>query len=193
MSKTIRILLIATFVVLGIASCSSPAVEATPVPPTSTPTNTPWPPQNTPTPPQPTATKIQLPFVNGPIDDVDYCGESLSSVLLPLADAQGLSEDEIAAKLMDLWLAYFNAPQAPGYCRIDGYHIGSVCYNALTMPYRPKADFVRSVKFSIKLIQLPNYWMGNFGLIDEQNWLRTEKNVAVFRSDSGYTMEFAAP
>lgn len=103
------------------------------------------------------------------------------------------NEDEIAGKLMGLWLAYFNAPQTPDYCRIDGYHIDEVYYDEQILILEPKADFMRKVLYSVKLIQTPNYWMTYQGVLDQQNWHHTGANVAVFRSDSGYTMEFAHP
>lgn len=94
---------------------------------------------------------------------------------------------------MGLWLAYFNAPQTPDYCRIDGYHIDEVYYDEQILILEPKADFMRKVLYSVKLIQTPNYWMTYQGVLDQQNWHHTGANVAVFRSDSGYTMEFAHP
>lgn len=86
MFKTIRVLLIATFIVLGIASCSSPFEETTPLPPVSTLTNTPLSPTITPVQPTATATRIPLPVVRGNVESV-YC--QLPSIPLSLADAQG--------------------------------------------------------------------------------------------------------
>ncbi len=139
-----------------------------------------------------TRTQIQLPFNDQNVER-QYCQSP--SALLPPADAQGLSEDEIAARLMDLWLAYFAVPQAPDFCRIDGYHIDKVYYDERTpyLPLEPKGDFMRVVQFSIKLIQVPNFWMSWAGEIDPQNWLHTGNTVAVFHSSSGYTMQFAYP
>jgi hypothetical protein len=94
---------------------------------------------------------------------------------------------------MELWLAYFNTPQASGYCRIDGYHIDNVYERTPDLPLEPKGDFMYVVQFSIKLVQTPNFWMSWAGEIDQQNWLHTGRNVAVFRSNAGYTMEFANP
>jgi hypothetical protein len=142
--------------------------------------------------PQATRTEIQLPVVYGSVEH-EYCQSP--SIPLPIADAHGLSDDEIVGMLMDLWLAYFNAPDSPDYCRVDGYQIDKVySYEDLShLPLTPKGDFLRGVLFSIKLIQIPNFWMSLGGDIDQQNWLHTGANVAVFRSDSGYTMKFARP
>jgi hypothetical protein len=141
---------------------------------------------------QATPTDIQLPL-NEKNAESQYCQSP--AVRLPISDAQGLSDDEIAGKLMDLWLSYFNTPLAPDYCRIDGYHIDKVFYDAyqLSPPIEPQGDIMRVIHFSIKLVQRPSFWASNPGEIDPQNWLHTGNSVAVFRSDHGYTMQFAYP
>lgn len=123
----------------------------------------------------------------------EYC--TSPAVQLSLAEAKGLSEDEIAAKLMKLFLDYFNTPQAPNWCRIDGYTIDKVYYDERTpsLPLEPKGDIMRVVLFSIQLVELPSFWVSWQGKIDDQNWLHAGRNVAIFRSDDGYTMEFANP
>lgn len=87
MFKKIRVLLVATFIVLGIASCSSPFSETTPLPPISTLTNTPL--SSTITPVHPTATatatRIPLPIVLGNVESV-YCQSP--SIPLPLAEVE---------------------------------------------------------------------------------------------------------
>jgi hypothetical protein len=161
---------------------------------TVTPTQTAIPtlPSATPAGSLPTPTDIQLPFDDQNIEH-EYC--QLPEVQLSLTAAKALSEEQIAAKLMELLLDYFHSPQAPGYCRIGGYRIDNVYYDART-PYttlQPRGDFLRTVQFSVKLIQIPSFWMGWAGEIDGQNWLHAGNNVAVFRSADGYTMQFAYP
>ncbi len=144
-------------------------------------------------------TPIQLPFVK--VDeghtDIEYCDKP-NEVFLPISDAHGLSEDEIAGKLISLFLDYYNNPQAPGYCRVDGYRIEKVFYdeNLATSPtMMPKGDFMRVVDFSIKLIQIPNVWMSYSGEIDQQNWLHTSEVLAIFKHKTRgvYTMVFSRP
>jgi hypothetical protein len=140
-----------------------------------------------------TPTAFQLPWVEIPNDENGYCQSAPTQ--LSLTGAQGLNDDEVARKLIDLWLAYFNAPQAPSDCRVDGYHIDEVYYDERTpyLPLEPKGDFMRVVRFSVKLIQIPNSWMTWGGEIDQQNWLHTGANLAIFRLADGYTMKFAYP
>lgn len=189
-----RMFVIVSLVVIILASCV-PAIE---VPPTKTvvPLST-----STFAPPTPTIeslqllatpTEIQLPFNDKNVES-EYC--QYQSVKLSASDAQGLSDDEIAGKLMDLHLAYFNAPQAPDWCRIDGYKIDKIYYDERTpyLPLEPKGDFMRVVQYSIKLIQIPNMWMSLAGEIDQQNWLHTGENLAIFHLEDGYTMKFAYP
>ena len=138
------------------------------------------------------ATAIQLPF-NDKNAEHEYC--QLPDVELTGSEARGMSEDEIAGELMELLLDSFHSPQAPDYCRIDGYRIDNIYYDERT-PYttlQPRGDFMRTVRFSVKLIQVPSFWMSWPGEIDTQNWLHTGNNVAVFRSASRYTMQFAYP
>src|SRR5512138_1167882 len=100
-----RALMLALFF---LASCT-PAIRAIP-------TETPIPaPASTVSSSQPfaTPTDIQLPFNDKNVDH-EYC--QIPSVKLSIAEAQNLSEEEIAKKLMDLFLAYFYVPQAPDYC-----------------------------------------------------------------------------
>jgi len=177
-----------------LASCA-PAVKVVPTETTtSLPalTITPQHPIDTPIQPFPTGTEIQLPYDDSMVNR-DYCQSP--DVFLSFSDAIKLNEDEIAGKLMGLWLAYFNAPQAPGYCRIDGYRIDKVYYDERTpdLPLEPKGDIMRVVQFSIKLIQIPNYWMSSAGEIDPQNWFHTGNDIAIFRSTDRYTMKFAYP
>ncbi|MFH2103034.1 MAG: hypothetical protein ABIJ39_06725 [Chloroflexota bacterium] len=190
-TKTIHTVLLVTFI---LASCA-PATKVVPtVTVTSLPTLTiaSQHPTDTPIQPLPTPTELQLPFDDSNVDHL-YCQSP--DVFLSFSEAQGLSDDEIAGKLMGLWLAYFNVPQAPGYCRVDGYRIDNVYYDERTpaLPLEPIGDIMRVVQFSIKLIQIPNFWMCWPGEIDQQNWLHTGNNVAVFRSNDGYTMTFAFP
>ena len=188
-----------TFVFL-LAGCTTtapmqPAVTGTPfvtVAPTLVSTFTP---EATLTPTEtvhPTSTQFNLPLNEHNYEGV-YC--QYPPVKLPIAEAQGLSEDEIAERLLEMTLAYFNDPEAPDWCRVDGFTIDGISYDELTplLPLVPKGDRMRSVKYSIKLIQVPNFWMSLPGTIDQQNWLHTFADLAVFRQPDGYTMAFAHP
>ena len=139
-------------------------------------------------------TPIQLPFVENFNRDCN----NPAVVDLPISDAQVLSEDDIAEKLMSLYLDSFNNPQVSDFCRIDGYSIEKVFYdeNLATSPtMMPKGDFMRVVDFSIKLIQIPNVWMSYSGEIDQQNWLHTSEVLAIFKHKTRgvYTMVFSRP
>jgi hypothetical protein len=138
-------------------------------------------------------TGVQLPF-NEQAENSEYC-QTQPDISLPAAEVPDLNEDEIASKLLKLWLAYYQAPQAPNFCRIDGYHIDRVYYDERTpsLPLEPKGDFMRNVQFSIKLIQLPTDWMSWAGELDQQNWLHLAGVIAVFDSQDVYKMEFANP
>ena len=142
--------------------------------------------------PNATATQSQLPFNDTNFED-EFCQSP--KIVLSLADANGLDENEIAGKLMEKWLAYFHAPQAPDYCRIDDYRIDKIFYDEQTadLPLEPKGDFMRIAQFSILLVQMPNFWMSWSGQLDQQNWFHTGGHVAVFRNEDGYTFEFAHP
>ena len=183
-----KICVIVSLVVIILASCA-PIKTIVPLP-----TSTFTPPSATIEPVQrlATPTQFQLPFNDKNVES-EYC--QLPSVKLSASDAQGLSDDEIAEKLMDLHLAYFNAPQAPDWCRIDGYKIGEIYYDERTpsLPLVPKSDLMRVVLYSIKLIQIPNFWMSLAGEIDQQNWLHTRADVAIFHLADGYIMKFAYP
>jgi hypothetical protein len=172
---------------------SIPSVTAT-LPPTRT--ATPQHPANSPTPQlSPVSTENGIPVfeINEFTVDHKYC--SSPEVFLSTSDARGFNDDEIARKLMELWLDYFNTPQAPNYCRVDGYVIDRVYYDERTpfLPLEPRGDFIRIILFSIKLVQYPTFWAPWAGDVDKQNWLHTGHAVAVFRSDDGYAMKFANP
>jgi len=145
----------------------------------------------TPEPVLPVSTVGGIPVFEINESTVDHVYCQLPDVLLSTTEAQGLDDDEIARRLMTLWLDYFNTPQAPGYCRVDGYVIGSVY--ADNRPVEPRSNLVRTVEFSLKLVQYPALWAAWPGDVDEQNWLHTNATIAVFRSDEGYTMRFAHP
>ncbi|MEJ5312059.1 MAG: hypothetical protein WHX52_20015 [Anaerolineae bacterium] len=191
MRKTLVMILLSVFVLVSCAPATKIVPTKTMVP-VSTSTSAPAPATPESLQPAATPTAIQLPF-NDKNFESEYC--QYQSVKLPISDTQGLSDDEIARKLMDLHLAYFNTPQAPDWCRIDGYKIEEVYYNESTR-YRglePGSNLMRTVRYSIKLIQIPNMWMSLPGEIDQQNWLHTVADLAIFRLEDGYTMKFAHP
>lgn len=146
-----------------------------------------------------TATEIQLPLeiptvVGGGID----C--DLPAVELPVSDAQRLSEDEIAAKLVDMYFSRYTNPQMKTGCRIDGYRIEEVIPlgPGLSKQLEPDADFVLGVSFSVKLIQLKCLWATYSGEIDQQNWLHTTDTFAITKvlnpaSEEVYTIKIANP
>ena len=197
----VLVTLIGIFISCAPINTSQPTLIPTDTPsptPTVPPSKTPTPrvPTNTPTPQlSPVATQNGLPVfeINEFTVDHKYCNSP--EVFLPKTDAQGLNDDKIAQKLMELWLDYFNTLQAPSYCRIGGYTIDKVYYDERTpsLPLEPKGDFMRVLRFSIKLIQYPNFWMSWVGDVDKENWLHTGNKVALFRSSIGYTMKFAYP
>jgi hypothetical protein len=138
----------------------------------------------------PSPTPLLLPSI-APSADRSYCDPP--QVFLPDADAQGKSQDELARGLMDLWLSYYADAQSPGYCRIGGYTIDQVSTVSNPSALDPKSDLMRSVKYSILLVQLPNQWMANAGEIDAKNWLHTANNIAILHLNGGYTLRFAYP
>jgi hypothetical protein len=191
-SKILGMVLFAAMVLASCAQAAKIAPTKTTIPqPTLT---IPTPPLSIPpVQPLPTPTEFQLPFNDTNVES-EYCNSP--AIKLSFTDAQSLGDDEIAGKLIDLWLAYFNAAQAPDWCRIDGYKIDEVYYDrhALTdPPVEPQGDIMRIIRFSIKLIQIPNFWMSLAGEVDTQNWFHTARAAAVFRSAYGYTMKFANP
>lgn len=176
MVKTMRVLLITTFAALLITSCSSPSVEATP-----SSSNTLPPPTSTPTQPQPTVYPTITRTNN-------YCSSYPTAILLPFSNAEGWSEEEIAGKLMELFFAYYHSPQAPDSCRIEGYSVDEINCDGPDLPPVLYADFVCKVQYSYKSVEEPSAAVP--GYLDEQNWFHTFNYLAVFRSDSGYTMKF---
>jgi hypothetical protein len=197
----VLVILIGIFISCAPINTSQPTLVPTDTPsstPTIPPSKTPTPriPTNTPTPQlSPVATQNGLPVfeINEFTVDHKYCNSP--EVFLPKTDAQGLNDDKIAQKLMELWLDYFNTSQAPNYCRVNGYTIDKVYYNELiaSYPLVPKGDFLRAIQFSVKLIQYPNFWIPLSGDIDKENRLHAEIYLAVFQASTGYTMKFARP
>ncbi|MFT3890788.1 MAG: hypothetical protein QM730_20725 [Anaerolineales bacterium] len=173
------------FVFLGVLAL----ISCVPVTPAEIPTDTPNPLL------LPVSTQNGLPVfeINDLSVDHEYCKSP--DVFLSKSDVQGWSDDEVTQGLMKSWLEYFNTSDAPNYCRIDGYTIEKVYYDERTpyLPLEPKGDIMRVVQFSVKLVQYPNFWTPWAGEVDHENWLHTGINIAVFRTDTGYTMKFANP
>jgi len=149
-----------------------------------------------PTPAEPTPTRIPLPRAEPPNVESAYCNHP-PVVELSFSNAKGLSEDEIAEKLMGLHLDYFSDPQAPDWCRTDGYRIEKVFEldTKDAKPLTPKGDFMRVVQYSIKLIQFPSFYLAAPGEIDQQNWFHISQVLSIFiyESDAVYKMQFAHP
>jgi len=146
---------------------------------------------------EPTATRVQLPW-DLETENREYC--QTPSVELLVSGAQGLSEDELTEKMVGLYLEYYNSPQAPGWCRIDGYQIDEVIPlgPGTAKQLEPNADFVKRVRFSVKLIQTNSIWIAMSGEIDQQNWLHTGRAFAITKvlnsaSEEVYSMEPANP
>jgi len=183
-------LLLSFFLLVSCGSTATPEVTENP---TITPTKTVrLIPSDSPTLLPPASTELQLPYDDSDIENV-YCLSP--NVNLPDSDTSGLNDDEITGKLLGLWLTYFNNAKAPAYCRIDGYRIDKIYFGdpAYYEPLEPQGDFMRTVQFSVKLIQVPNFWMGWMGVIDQQNWLHISHDVAIFHSSGSYSMKFANP
>jgi hypothetical protein len=140
----------------------------------------------------PSPTDIQLPF-NSETRNNEYCQPP--SAILPVDDNNDISEDEIVYELTKIWLRRYANPNAPLFCRIDGYIIDKVYYDLsiLSGPLEPRGDFMRVVLFSVKLIQVPSDWMSFSGELDQENWLHLSQPVAVTKTNAGYTMQFAYP
>jgi hypothetical protein len=182
MFRIIRLLFIIVFTLLGVASCSPPAVGMMPASPTLTWTDTLPHPTRIPTQPAAAPTETRLPFT-GYIYQGDYCQPLWSSFRLPYSDVQELSEDEIVGKLMELYFAYFLDPQAPDQCRIDGFTIDEVIDNERTqfmyvLSEYPNCDFTRIVSFSIQ---------------QKQDWLHKREYIVVLHYSSFYEMRFLRP
>ena len=207
MFKTVRVLLVAAFLLLGLAACSPVTAEVSYPPPVDMITPTPSPTQTmtvidpslilTPMPLTQTLTPAQA-TSNAPRPTQDaYCYQP-PEFLLPISDAQELNEDQIAKKLMELFLAYYHAPQASNECRIEEYRIDDVYYDEryASLPLDPKGDFMRAVLYSVKPPLIDNHPYGFWGVLVTlgiDDWYHAGANVAVFRHDNGYTMQFAGP
>lgn len=99
---------------------------------------------------------------------------------------------------MELFLAYYQSPQASNECRIEEYRIDNVYYDEryASLPLYPKGDFMRAVLYSVKPPLTDNHPYGFWGVIvtlGNDGWYHAGANVAVFRHDNGYTMQFAGP
>jgi hypothetical protein len=140
----------------------------------------------------PSPTDIQLPF-NSEVKNNGACKPP--SAILPVSDNNDMSEDEIVYELTEIWLRRYANPNAPLFCRIEGYIIDKVYYdlNILSGPLEPRGDFMRVVLFSVQLIHVPSDWMSFSGELDQENWLHLSQPVAVTKTNDGYTMQFAYP
>jgi hypothetical protein len=116
---------------------------------------------------------------------------------LPYSDVQGLSEDEIAGKLIELYLEYFLDPQAPDHCRIVSFTIDDVIDDEHTQfMYKlhefPNCVFIRVVMFSIQQNPRSDFW-GWQDEFDQQDWLHTGEYVAVLHYSSFYELKITGP
>lgn len=127
------------------------------------------------------------------------CG-NLYDLELPVSEMQGMDDGEIAAKMAETYLQRYTNSLITTGCRIDGYRVDEII--ELTQdraaPLNPKGDFLRGIRFSVKLIQLKSLWITYAGEIDQENWLHTGRTFAFTRlvNTSGqdvYRMEMAFP
>lgn len=139
-----------------------------------------------------TSTAIHLPS-NPVTETAEYCKPPYA--FLAVEDGDDISEDEIAYQLAKNWLRRYKTLVAHPYCRIDGYTIDKVYDdpNVYAQPLEPKGDFMRVIVFSVKLNQTPTDWLSFSGELDEKNWLHLRQVMAVFKTNGGYTMQFAYP
>jgi hypothetical protein len=140
----------------------------------------------------PTPTDIQLPY-NLVQESSEYCQSPYA--VLSIANAEGLSKDEIARVLVGIWLERYKNPKAHPYCRIEDFRVDDIYSNPKVnaTSLEPKGDFMRVVKFSIKLIQVPTDWLAFPGEIDTENWLTVIWNISISKIDDNYDMVFAYP
>jgi hypothetical protein len=141
---------------------------------------------NTALPPYETSTPISL-------ADETLC--IYENLVLPDSEATGLNEDEIARKLIERWLIFYKDPKRPDRCRIEDFNITEISKDPsyLYEHLMPQGDFMRTVAYSIKYVQLQNIWVGSGKLIEKKHLIYTVKDMAIFHSDSGYTFKFAYP
>ena len=179
---------------LLLAGCSSiPARTADSVPIASIPSPTILP--STPVLEQdlvPIPTNIQLPF-NPNAGGDEYCKPP--NAILPAADSNDISENEIVHELLNIWLRRYIQPNTPSICRIADYTIDKVDEDpsVYSETLEPRGDFMRTVSFSVKLTQIPSDWMGFSGELDQDNWLHVTHIVAITKTGDGYKMDFAYP
>jgi hypothetical protein len=134
-------------------------------------------------------------------DELAYCVGIPGPARILLSDLHGLSEDEIAEKMLRARLDYFSNPKAPDYCRIEKYRIDKISkpepwmLDNVSLPAR---SILRVVNFSVKMHQLSEYWFrfvtteidlpnGYTGDLKDQNWLKTSIILVV------YEMNFDGP
>jgi len=139
-----------------------------------------------------TPTDIQLPF-NPNVNNDEYCRPPYA--LFAVSENNDISENEIVYELVKIWLRRYKQPNAPAFCRIDGYTIDKVYDDPglYTTALEPRGDFMRVIAFSVKLIQIPSDWMSFAGELDQSNWLHLGHIVAITKTSEGYIMEFAYP
>src|SRR5215216_524537 len=188
-----KILLVSFFIGLLLFGCAPTAAPTisfrlTPVETAPAPTSTPIMHSK----PFPSATAIQLPF-NSQLSDDEYCKPPYA--FLSVSDNSDISEEEIVYELTQIWLRRYASSDAPLFCRIDGFTIDKVSSDPelYTNAIEPKGDFMRTVLFSVKLIQIPTDWLSFAGELDRENWLHIGHIVAISKVSGGYKLEFAYP
>lgn len=138
-------------------------------------------------------------------DEYLYCVAIAPPDPYPVSETQGLNEDEIAEKMMHLRLDYFSDPSAPDVCRIEEYKIDKISPAEPWMLDEgglPPQSFLRIVDFSVKIHQLPEYWInlgseidlpdGYSGSAEQQNWLKTSIILVIYKISFGGQGDFYA-
>ena len=148
----------------------------------------------------PTRTPIQLPLElpTASVEQID-CG-GLYVLELPVSELQGKDESDVVIKMAEIYLQRYTNPLLTAGCKVDGYRVDEIhtLTPAQAAPLSPKGDFLRGIRFSVKLIQLKSLWITYSGEIDQENWLHTGRVFAFSRivNASGqdvYRMEMAFP
>ena len=194
-----------TFIALVFALCAcAPLAGSGQAPPPNLPTATVF--------AEPVSTKTPYPLKSVPTitakpehqgnDEYAYCGADSPGMRILIADTQGVSEDEIAEKMLRLRFDYFSQSQAPAFCRIEEYRIDKISQPEPWMKLEgdslPPGSFLRVVEFSIKLPQLQDSWISFGGKTQQpeeysgdaaqESWFQTSIILVIYKMEPFYRM-----
>ena len=127
------------------------------------------------------------------LGDTSFCDGAPTS--LAVEELAGSSEDQIVTELFGQRLSYFKDTHAPGYCRLENYRINEVYHDSRlpSLPLQPKGDINRVVRFSMQVVQVPNYWISISGPFYEHDWMDASLNLSISKTPHEYRMVFAFP